>query len=361
MTVFLPIKLTVTGGTSTFARKLQAGLAALGHEVVYTPPPTRDTLDYDILLASPRAPLHWLLHAKRHRKPIVHRLDGVYYPATTAGWKFPLYNAPLQLTRALASFVVYQSRYSKYCCDRFLGPSQKSHTIIYNGVDTALFSPTGEKKNLRDNPDQHVFITTARFRRPDQIVPLLKAFKIYRDEYHSNSKFVIIGNFTSRGWLDGGPPPSAQLREHLVGVKAKTGPATEKHVEYIGSVPNESLPAYLRAADVFLFSHQNPPCPNNVIEAMASGLPICGVADGAMTELISSGMSGMLLPAGNQGFLRARTLDPKTFAANLNTIMKRRDDYATNSRARAMKRFRLNDMASRYTAVFAEALKHAAR
>jgi len=42
----------------------------------------------------------------------------------------------------------------------------------------------------------------------------------------------------------------------------------------------------LRAADIFLYSHLNPPCPNSVIEAISCGLPVVGFNSGSMSELL---------------------------------------------------------------------------
>lgn len=324
MKIFLPIQLQATGGTSTFARKLQAGLQGHGHTVTFTPTP-----DYDLLLVSPRASFKYLRDAKRRGKPIVHRLDGVYYPATVAGWKFPLFNLPLNIIRdRYANYVIYQSNYSKWLCQKFLLTTNYNlpTSVIYNGVDRKQFSPDGPKATIRDSADQHVFITASRFRRADQILPLLKAFHVYREKYHQNNKFVIIGD----------------------GASVATGPA----VMHTGIIPNPDLPSYLRAADVFLFSQQNPPCPNNIIEAMTCGLPICGVADGSMTELTEPGRNSELLPVKNQGLLAYRHLDPESFAANLDKIMQSRATYSQASRTLALARFSLDDMIQRYLEIF---------
>lgn len=336
MKIFLPIHPKKTGGTSTFARKFKKELKQRGHNVFIN-----YETNYDILLASPRCPLKYLIEAKRKGKPIIHRLDGVYYPATTAGWLYPFHNIRLGLIRNyFANYIIYQSNYSKYVCDRFLStyrPRYKIrdtiYEIIYNGVDTDLFSSDGEKQKLRDSVGQHIFITASRFRRKDQIIPLLQALERYVKIYEANSKLIIIGDF-------GGVVASIP-RTHR----------RNKQVRFTGSVPNEQLPLYLRAADIFLFTHQNPPCPNNVIEAMACGLPICGVADGAMTELTSPGYNSELIPVTDDAFYRWRTLDTVAFANNMHTIMEDRKTYARHSRNVAIERFQLEDMINKYLSV----------
>ncbi len=42
----------------------------------------------------------------------------------------------------------------------------------------------------------------------------------------------------------------------------------------------------LRRCHIFLFSQVNPPCPNALLEAVASGLPVVGFDSGAASELL---------------------------------------------------------------------------
>lgn len=331
MKVFLPIKIKPTGGSSRFALKLQASLRPKGHKVVF-----RWQSNFDLLLVNATCPLRFLLYAKIKGKPIIQRLDGVYYPSTVAGWKYRLYNFPLQVINLFfANHVIYQSLYSKYCCNIFLGKNRYiSSSMIYNGVDIKKFSNHGDQISLRDSDDQHLFITTARWRRQDQIYPIIKSFKIYKRKWHNNSKLVILGNFEG------------------VVEKLPSDYKDDSSLAFLGTVKNEELPQYLRAADVFLFTHLNPPCPNNIIEAMACGLPICGVSDGAMREITKSGYNSELLAVESDSFYSFRQFDHDMFAGNISKIMKNKKEYAQNSRLRVSKSFTLRQMIDKYLEVF---------
>lgn len=321
--------LSPTGGTSSFARKFQAGMQTAGHMVSFSYRP-----DFDILLASPRAPWRYLMEARRRGKKIVHRLDGVYYPQTTAGWLYPLFNLPLALiNRFFADVTIYQSKFSQQSCEYFLRKAIHPTAVICNGVDLEQFSPSGPRVLLRDNAEQHVILTASRFRRADQIQPVVAAFEYYRERYHPNSTLVVIGNFEGR---------------------VRDGPrryATNKHISFLGIVPNDQLAHYLRAADVFLFTHLNPPCPNNILEAMACGLPVVGLADGAMPELITSGQEGELLPTGGTAFYRRRRYDTYALAHNLRRVLANQAVYSAAARRRAEKDFGLEQMILAYLAV----------
>lgn len=324
LTIFLPKQLSETGGTSTFARNFQRGMQQRGHTVTFT-----WQHDYDILVASPTAPLSYLLHAKLHRRPVIHRLDGVYYPGSSAGWLWRPLNLQLSIIRTFfTDAVIYQSEYSRYACDhRLLAANPKvPSTIIYNGVDPEIFSPEGDAVTLKDNPDQHLFVTASRFRTEDQIIPLLKMFSFYRTRYEMNAKLVLIGPF--------------QERVSNVPRLFKQAPG----VVFLGTIPHGELAAHLRAADVFVLTHKSPPCPNNVLEAMACGLPICGVADGAMPELVTAGTEGELLPEPDNN----TPFPAQSLADLLARIMHNRAAYAYSARDRIIRDFTLTQMLDSY-------------
>lgn len=328
MIIFLPARLQPTGGSSTFARKFAAGLQPRSHTVAFARPQY-----YDLLLANAACPPHHLLHAKARHRPIIQRLDGVYYPMTVAGRAWRFHNFPLWLTSRFADHLIYQSDFCRRSAARFLGQISTPHTVIHNGVDTSRFAPSGPQQSLRDHPRQPVCITASRFRRPDQIDPLIATFHHYRRDFAPHSKLVVIGNFEGA-------------------VADRPSRYQDSSITFRGTIPNENLPAYLRAADVFLCTHLNPPCPNNVIEALACGLPVCGVADGAMPELITPGQTGELLAAPHDGFFTPRQLDVSKIASNLHKIMENRSAYSRRARQQALDHLSLERMIACYLDVF---------
>ncbi|MEK7549640.1 MAG: glycosyltransferase family 4 protein [Patescibacteria group bacterium] len=329
MKIFLPFTVKGIGGTATFALKFKEGMESLGHEVFFEYRP-----DYDVLLTIVQAPFRYLLDAKKRKKKIIQRLDGTWY-WTVAGWKFPLYNLKAQIIRHwFADFTIYQSAYSQFCSEVFLGKKQHDRSaLIYNGVDLSLFSPLGDTRTLRDNKEQRIFFTASAFRRADQILPLLQALKIYQKKYGDNFKCLVAGTFSKK------VASLPQKWSHF------------KQVEFLGKIDNKDLPAYERGADVFLFTHLNPPCPNNILEAMACGLPICGVDDGAMAELVQTGKNGLLLETKGTGFWKKRALNLGLFADNLAQITKNQKAYSEESRRIAEEKFSLKQMLERYANV----------
>lgn len=327
MKIFIPFKIEETGGTSIFAKKFKEGLEKKGHEVFFN-----FRKDYEVLFVIVQCNPLYLLHAKLHKKRIIQRLDGVYY-WSVARWKYPLLNFPPKIVHKFFSdFTIYQSLYSKCCADKFLGKRKnEKYTIIFNGVDIRLFSPIGERiEKLKDNPEQKIFITVSKFRRSDQIMPIIKALEIYKNKYNENFKLLVIGDFS----------------REITRIPQKYSHFT--HLKFLGKIKNEDLPKYERSSDVFLMTHLNPPCPNNVIEAMASGLPICGVADGAMTEITTSRENSLLVESKGDAFWKRREYDHEKFAYNLDSIVKKLDFYSKNSREIAKESFSLDNMIDNY-------------
>lgn len=333
MKIFIPsIRMQDIGGSSIFTKKFSEALRAKGHEVFFERPE-----DYDVLFVVIQCFPHHLLDAKLHKKKIIQRLDGTYY-WSVAHWKYPFLNFPASfIHRFFADVTIYQSFYSQYCARLFLGKSHsKKQHIIYNGVDTDLFSPDGERIDTRDNPEQQVFFSASKFRRPDQVLPLIEAMRVYQSEINANSKLVLAGSFSGR---------------------VSNVPEEYKHLSYLhflGKVPNTDLPKYERSADVFVFTHLNPPCPNNIIEAMACGLPICGVADGAMEELTEPGVNSLLLSTKGDAFWHERRYNIKEFAANMHVLVQKRDVFSEASRRMAVERFSLDKMLDRYLEALAD-------
>lgn len=327
MKIWLPIELAETGGVSSFASKFKQGMEQRGHQVHLG----HSADNYDLLLASPRASLPLISSARRQGKRIIHRLDGAYYPATPAGWLFPAYNAPLTAIQYLSHFTIYQSHYARRICQLLIGPrSSHKSAIVYNGVDTALFSPDGPLADIRRSADEHLFFTAQQFRRSDQIQPLVHALAAYRDRYHVTSRLVVAGDFVRE---------AAHLAAQL---------AADPHIQLIGPVPNSQLPTLLRAADAFVYCHPNPACPNNVLEAMAAGLPVIGIADGAMPELVRHQQDGYLISLPGRGHLRPRRFNPRAFAAAMHQAIENKAKLSHSARARAVAKFSLDRMIDRY-------------
>jgi glycosyltransferase involved in cell wall biosynthesis len=333
MKIFLPFHPKSIGGTSTFALKFKDIMYDFGHEVSFEP-----TTDYDLLFLIVQAPFKYLQDAKKRRKKIVQRLDGVYYWSIAKAW-FPLYNAKSALIRALYSdHCIYQSEYCRASCNLFLGPSSKPSSIIINGVDLNIFKPEGTKINLRKKTKELVIFNASDFRYRHQIDPILEAVEIYRNKIDRNARLVLAGSF------------SREIESYPNGV------LQQSWINYLGPIKNKDLPLYERSSDMFIFTHTNPPCPNNIIEAMACGLPICGLADGSMPELCVDEVNSTLLKVDGSGYWSTNRVNPDRLAQNIAKISKKLQDYSRESRRIAKQKFSLHEMGHSYEVIFTKIL-----
>lgn len=259
MKVYIPHEDEHVGGVSTFKHNLIQGLIKNQISVTHDIHEPTDI----VFVNTSRYTISGLLLQKRYGAKIVQRLDGAYYPANH-GRLYALHNIKMKWAKQyLANHIIYQSQYSEIVCEKFLGRPKTDSTIIYNGVDTDVFSPHGDPAHVRDNPTQKILISVGAFRRAEQIEPLLEATKqVYKS--HPNLKLILIG------------PLGSSYTKSLVSLP---------FIQHVDTIGHAELPNYLRAADLFLFSDRSA-CPNVVLEAMATGLPIIAFQKGAIPELI---------------------------------------------------------------------------
>jgi glycosyltransferase involved in cell wall biosynthesis len=119
-------------------------------------------------------------------------------------------------------------------------------------------------------------ITTSRLVEKNGIDTLIRACALLPEKF----QLMIVG---------GGP-----LGGSLKALAAKLGIA--HRVAFIGSVPPESVPGYLRAADVFVRASRSEGLGSSFLEAMAAGLPIVGTPVGGIVDFLRDGETGLMAP-----------------------------------------------------------------
>lgn len=322
MKIFLPFTIHDIGGTVTFAKMFTAAMTRLGHTVSSIP-----SSDFDIIFIIADCPLWHVFLAKLLRKRIVQRLDGVYHPATPYGKWYWLYNLKMKIIyNHFADTVIYQSKFSKESCARFLGRTRARKTaIIYNGVD--LDAIPAKKELSLHSPIK--LLTFAKFRRRDQIEPLLESVKLLDSKKYT---FEIYGSYTDnlKHLFDNLPP----------------------NIIFQGKKQHEDLLKILHQYNIFLFSDQSA-CPNSVLEAMAAGLPVVAFDRGSIPELIKSGYNGeaISLQKGSQSFSHSYPFtkrDIRVFTKLINTIGVSFPQYSKNSMEISYKYFSLSRMIREY-------------
>ena len=194
------------------------------------------------------------------KRILIFRLDGlkrVYAPEASDS------DQPLIENLPLADSLIFQSVFSKKCFinERILLPKIKQ-TIIMNGADSSNYYPG---KNIKIKSKNINLISNS------WSINKNKGFKtISQFSKLNNVSVQHIGN-----WPDDVPIEKVQL----LGVKDE---------RIIGEI--------LRNGHFLLFPSINEACPNVVVEALASGLPVLYKNSGGTGELCKDELFGLTLP-----------------------------------------------------------------
>ena len=278
-------------------------------------------------------PLLWL--ARRRGAAIVWNQNGVAYP----GWAGPRWerlNRPRALALHAADHVFFQSEFCRASSDRFLGPPDAPSEILYNAVDTTLFSPGpggGDRPLtlLLAGSQYHWY----------RVEVALRALAAVRRE-RPRARLLVTGSLwtVERGESEG------DVRRLVRELGLDDG------VELVGPYSQRDAPELMRRADVLLHTKYNDPCPNVVIEALACGLPVAYSASGGVPELVGDN-AGIGVPA-PLDFDRDHPPAPGELADAVLAVAESLPERAAAARARAVERFDLAPWVERHRQVFAE-------
>ena len=277
---------------------------------------------------------------KRSGVPVVLNQNGVFYRGWYAGdWQRE--NARMAELHAAASFVFYQSEFCRRCAEKFLGARLGSSEILYNAVDTRYFAPVAE----RPVRTPFTFVITGKFdkamgyRLTSSIAGLAAARK-----GGLNVLLVVAGV------IDPDVAIAAQTQVEELGITTA--------VTFIGPYTWKQAPDIYRSADAYLMTKHNDPCPNSVIEAMSSGLPVLYSASGGVPELVGEQAGiGLAVP---ETFEENLVPEPAAIAEGMERIMRQPAELGAAARRRAVERFDLSRWFDRHAEVFRACLRDAA-
>jgi glycosyltransferase involved in cell wall biosynthesis len=308
----------VAGGTSKFQK-----LATR-----FPNRPADFTLLYLGSSALPRDLRPLLALARRRRVPVVLNQDGVGYPSW-AGDRVEEVNAPLRRALEGATHVLYQSAFCKRSADRFLGRARGGWEVLPNGVDVERFTP-GEPPE--GGP---VLLLAGDQTQAHRIELALRTLAKVATAY-PGVELVVTGRSVT---------PIEPLAAEL-GVASR--------VRITGRYAQRDAPAIYRAAHLLLHTQVNDACPNVVLEALASGLPVVYPASGGTVELVGD-EAGIGVPHPD-GFERTELPSPVELAAAVVAALESRERLARAARSRAVELYPLRAWLDRHVALFEELL-----
>jgi glycosyltransferase involved in cell wall biosynthesis len=150
---------------------------------------------------------------------------------------------------------------------------RESSVVIHNAVDVAAAPRSGH-----DRPVPRL-IAVGRLKAPKDFMTLVRALAE-----------LPAGSF--QGLIVGDGPDRAEVEAEI----RRLG--LEENVVLAGE--RSDVPELLAASDVFVLSSRSEGLPVSVLEAMAAELPVVASAVGGLAELVEDGVTGLLVPAGDE-------------------------------------------------------------
>ena len=157
--------------------------------------------------------------------------------------------------------------------------------VVPNGIDLDRFENLSReefRKRLKIEEAEKIIIFVGGLRPVKGVKYLIEAMKIIIDK-NRNTKLFIVGDGEEREYLE-------NLVRNL---------NLEKHINFIGQVPNEEVREYMAASNVFILPSLSEGFPVTVVEAMASGLPIVATNVRGLPEIVKDGENGFLVEPKN--------------------------------------------------------------
>lgn len=297
----IPIEDRPLGGLYSFLTNFRRYLDA--HGIPWSENPQEM---HDVFFANSWAVPPPLVRETKLRLPdvrIVHRVDGAArdYGRTDGS------DALQARVNILADLTIFQSRYSRHATTEKFKVISSDGPVIHNPVDVDHFSPNGDRITLPGR----VKIACVTF----SANPMKGTASVFRvAETNPDIDFFLIGRYDD-----------APLRPNL---------------HTLGYLDRDTLPTALRACDLFLTFSENEACPNTVLEALATGLPVLYEDSGGTPELV-----------GDCGV----AVEPETFRSRLDDILQRRAAISWAARERAVSHFSPDVIFPQYLAAIASA------
>ncbi|RJQ27206.1 glycosyltransferase [Candidatus Parcubacteria bacterium] len=293
MKISIPIEIKKEGGVYTFLNQFIDYLAQ--KDIPYS---NKIDGDEDILFTNSWIlPHNFIYKAKNKNKKlkVVHRIDGSGKDYGRTGNADDIQSK----INKLADLTVFQSHYGKYATREKYHIIKNDGPVIYNPVDIDLFSPDGEKIEY----SYKIKICCATFstnpkKGKDIIYDLAATNKDY--------DFILCGRY------DDAP--------------------LKNNIHPLGILNKRHLASVFRSCDLFVFPSQNETCPNVVLEAMSSGLPIVYHPSGGTHEIVNN--CGLPLQS--------------NFREIVSIILNKKKEFSAQARNRCIKEFQRDKIFDQY-------------
>jgi len=274
--------------------------------------------------------------AKSRGLKIIVNQNGVAFPAW-AGADCEILNGALKNLIRYADFIVYQSRFCRDSAGRYISPPDVSSEIIYNPVDTRLFSPdAGSAK-----PQAVTLLLGGNQYEKYRLELALQTLQTLHHDI-PNAKLIVTGNL----WL---PPDEAESWTK----QALRDMNLAEHVTFTGTYAQTEAPKLYSQAHLLLHTKYADPSPGLILEAMALGMPVVHLDNGGAPELV--GDAGIGVQA-QHDWDRINLPSPRAMADAVLQAYARREEFSQRARQRAVDLFSLEKFVARHKEIFERVL-----
>ncbi len=235
-------------------------------------------------------------------------------------------------------YIPLSTHLERYLRESIRVPGDKIRRIC-NGVDTEKFHPSGkDRQKLRalpfDTAEKFIIGTIGRMHGVKDQITLVEAFirlLLKRPELQDYLRLVLVGD---------GP-----LRSQAISLLASYG------FEHIAWLPGErnDVPDILRTLNLFVLPSTAEGISNTVLEAMATALPVIATDVGGNPDLVTSGVTGTLIPCSDPDAL-ARAIEQYLDNDELIALQ------GASGLTRVREKFSLDRMVEAYLTVYDELL-----
>lgn len=200
----------------------------------------------------------------------------------------------IKFTLKKADLITCDAEHMERVIMKFGIPKEKIK-IIYFGIETEKFSPGPkdekliQRLNLQNSP---IVISLRNLEPIYDVETLIKAIPLILKEI-PQTKFIIAGKGSE---------------EEKLKTLAKNLKISE-NIRFVGFIPNEEIPKYLRTADVYIStSLSDAGIASSTAEAMACGLPVVITNTGENEKWVRDEEGGYLIPITNPEILAEKIL-----------------------------------------------------
>jgi glycosyltransferase involved in cell wall biosynthesis len=264
MKIALP-QLNCQGGATTWRNLFERFLTAKGYQT------TANVLDdnYDVLVnMADILSVTTVTSLARRGVKILYRMDGLFWEYLSNPQASAARNETLKKMLLTSNAIVFQSYFVKKVSEKLMN-REIAGEVIYNAADPRLFSPDGARFSKPSG--QKLILAGGNWGPLPLALPVLKkTLAVAKTLAKEPLQIGIFGNI---------PQEALNKMKQFLDLP-------NVNLNYLRQVDHQTMPQFLRTADLLLYLRPNDPCPNLIIEALHCGTPIVGLASGSLPELV---------------------------------------------------------------------------